>query len=122
MDVLLVEDEALVRELLQDDLAEAGLAVMPACSAEAGLAAVEQDGPPPAVLVTDVNLGPGMSGLDLAREAERRWPATAVLVMTGDARNLDRMPERFRQACLLKPFEPVRLVSAVRRLLRRAVP
>ena len=101
MDVLLVEDEPSVRELLVEDLADAGLHVVPCPSAEAGLAEVERHGPPPAVLVTDVNLGPGMDGMALAAEAQRRWPSVAVIVITGDERNLERMPDRLRQSCLL---------------------
>ncbi len=118
MDVLLVEDEALVREMLTEDLADAGLQVVPVPCAEEGLAVAEQDGPPP-VLVTDVNLGPGMNGVALASEVMRRWPGVAVLVMTGDERNLAAMPGALREQCFVKPFNPPKLVAAVRRAIRR---
>jgi DNA-binding response OmpR family regulator len=119
MDVLLVEDEAAVRELLQDDLSEAGLSVVPAANAEIGLAVAANDNRPPAVLVTDVDLGPGMDGVALAQEAQRRWPALVVVVMTGDERNLARLPDALRASCLVKPFSPRRLANAVNSLLGR---
>lgn len=118
MDVLLVEDEPLLREMLQEDLGDAGLAVVPAATAEDGLRAAAQRGPP-AVLVTDVNLGPGMDGLRLASEARRRWPGIVVFVMTGDERNLEAMPLCLRRTCLLKPFSPPWLVAHVRTVLAR---
>lgn len=119
MDVLLVDDEPLLCETLHDDLREAGLDVVPAPTAEAGLAAVAQDGPPPLVLVTDMDLGPGMDGLALAQEAQRRWPAVVVVVMTGNADHLARLPPPLCAACLLKPFPVPQLVAFVVRLLGR---
>jgi DNA-binding response OmpR family regulator len=119
MDVLLVEDEPAIRELLLDDLTEAGLVVVPATSAEEGLEAANLDGEPPAVLVTDVNLGPGMDGVALAAEAQRRWPQLVVFVMTGEERNLARLPDELRDRSLLKPFNPPRLVAAVSTLMGR---
>ena len=117
MDVLLVEDEAMVREMLHEDLAEAGLAVVQAATAEEGLDAVVE-GARPSVLITDVNLGGGMDGVALAEEAQRRWPGICVVVMTGDERNVDRLPEALRASCLVKPFNPPRLVDAVRDKMR----
>jgi DNA-binding response OmpR family regulator len=120
MDVLLVEDELSIREMLHDDLADAGLFVVPAPSAEEGLTAAANDNHPPRVLVTDVDLGPGMDGLALAQEAQRRWPTVAVVVITGDDRNLARMPDAMRASCLLKPFNPPRLVNRVNELMGRS--
>jgi DNA-binding response OmpR family regulator len=119
MDVLLVEDEPAIRELLQEDLADAGLCVVPAPSAEEGLEAVAKEQGPPRVLVTDVNLGPGMDGVALVEEAQRRWPSLAIVVMTGEERNLSRLPEDLRGGCLMKPFNPPRLVAAVTMLIGR---
>ena len=120
MDVLRVEDEDLVCEMLRDDLAEAGLTVVPAPSAEAGLACAEREAQPPAVLVTDVDLGHGMDGIALAEEAQRRWPDVSVIVMTGDVDNLARMPPGLKGSCLIKPFSPPRLVATVNGLMGRS--
>lgn len=119
MDVLLVEDEPAIREMLHEDLTDAGLRVVPAPSAEEGLEFAAQDADPPAVLVTDVNLGPGMDGLALAEEAQRRWPNLLVVVMTGEERNLSRLSDELRERCFVKPFNPPRLVAAVNTLMAR---
>ncbi len=118
MDVLLVEDEPLVRDMLAEDLEDAGFELVQAPSAEDGLAAAEQEGPP-RVLVTDVNLGAGMSGVALAAEVARRWPEVAVVVMTGDERNLQVLSPELRDSALLKPFNPPKLVAAVRAAVGR---
>ncbi len=113
MDVLLVEDEPLVRELVYDDLIDAGFQVIAAANAEEALPAVDHHGAPPAVLLADLNLGPGMSGPALANEARRRWPQMGVMFMTGEERNLACLGPEFRERCFLKPFSPTRLVAAV---------
>lgn len=119
MDVLLVEDDALVRESLNEDLSDAGLSVVGACCAEDGLRAAEADPAPPSVVVTDVELGPGMDGLTLAEEARRRWPDIAVVVMTGNRGKLRGRSARARERCLLKPLSPSLLIAEVNGLLGR---
>jgi CheY-like chemotaxis protein len=120
MYVLLVEDEALVREMLAEDLADAGLDVAEAPTAEVALAvaaAAAGAGQAPCVLATDVNLGGGMDGLALAAEVRRRWPRVGVVVMTGNPANLDGRRPDPREICLHKPFGPPRLTTAVQDLM-----
>ena len=118
MDVLLVEDETLVRETLAEDLAGAGLDVAEAPSAEAALARTATEaGQPPSVIVTDVDLGAGMDGLTFVAEARRRWPEVGVVVMTGNPANLNARRPDPREVCLRKPFAPRRLAAAVRALM-----
>jgi len=118
VDVLVVEDDDGVRELLHSDLSDAGLAVVSVATAEDGLLVVADEASHPAVLVTDVNLGAGMDGIEFSCEARRLWPAVTVVTMTGDERNLHRMPQEDRSLCFLKPFPTARLVRAVEMLLR----
>ncbi len=123
MDVLLVEDEPLIREMLAEDMSEAGLDVTEAPSAEAALGAVSAAGSaglPPRILVTDVNLGAGMDGLALVAEARRRWPGVGVVVMTGKPANLGGRPSDPGEVCLHKPFGPSRLTAAVHELMGRS--
>lgn len=121
MDVLVVEDEALVRECLSEQLLEEGLAVAEADSAEAALALAQADGIP-AVVVTDVNLGAGMNGLALAAEVHKRWPAAGVVVMTGNPLNLEEHPVAPHERCLLKPFQPGAMLRAIRELMEQPKP
>jgi CheY-like chemotaxis protein len=121
MDVLVVEDEALVREVVSEHLACDGLAVAEAPSAEDALTLTQADGAP-AVVVTDVNLGAGMSGLALAEEVHRRWPATGVVVMTGNPLNIQDRAFGPHERYLLKPFQPMAMLQAVRELMRQSKP
>jgi PAS domain S-box-containing protein len=80
--VLLVDDEALVRELTAQGLEAAGYAVLSVGSAAEALELLdtrEID-----ILVTDLSM-PGMDGLALIREAQRRRPALPAVLLTGFA-------------------------------------
>lgn len=108
---------------LAEDLADAGLDVAEAPSAEAALrvaSAAEAAGPAPWVLATDVDLGGGMDGLALAAEVRRRWPGVGLVVMTGRPSNLDGRGHGPREVRLLKPFAPRLLAAAVNGLLGRS--
>jgi CheY-like chemotaxis protein len=123
MDVLLVEDDVSVRETLAEDLADAGLDVSEAPNADAALSvarALAQMGRPPSVLVTDVNLGPGMDGLGLAAEVRRRWPEMGVVAITATPSKLSGRDPDAREVCLVKPFGPPRLAAAVNELMGRS--
>ena len=120
MDVLLVEDEPLVRELLSEALHDAGLDVAEAPDAETALlsAAPEADASgSPVVVVTDVDLGPGLDGVALAAEARRRWPHVGVVYITGRPSNLNGHALGARDRFLPKPFVPDTLVRTVRALM-----
>ena len=83
MDVLIVDDERLVREIVSDNLADDGFHVAKAGSTEDALCVIEALGLVK-VVVIDVNLGSGTSGLHLVEEIHRRSPSTGVVIMTGD--------------------------------------
>ncbi|MGI5467230.1 response regulator [Streptomyces sp. CA-132043] len=83
MRVMIAEDSALLREGLLRLLADEGYVVTAAVAdAEALLAAVAAD--PPQVVVVDVRMPPTHTdeGLRAALEIRRRWPNTAVLVLS----------------------------------------
>lgn len=79
--LLIVEDNADLRELLAEFLKIEGFAVMTAEDGEAALRIIRQQ--PPDLVITDIEM-PKMNGLSLIREL-RRWPETLsvpVLVLT----------------------------------------
>src|SRR5688572_13222061 len=78
--ILLVDDNAQVREMLSRFLGER----YEVLQAEDGQAAVEavRARPDLDVLVTDVSM-PAMDGLQLARTVRRRWPSLPVVIITG---------------------------------------
>src|SRR5438067_12735236 len=81
--VLLVEDDAPTSWRLQDALAKAGFQVTAAATLAEARACLTESGPK--VLLTDLQLPDG-HGVELIREARRRFPATEIMVisMLGD--------------------------------------
>jgi CheY-like chemotaxis protein len=118
MDLLVVDDEPLVRQSVVECLQDAGFEVSDAAHAEAALAVAAADGPP-AVLVTDVNLklGSGFCGIALAAVMRRRWPQLGVLYVTGHPECLTGRRLGARERCLAKPFSSAKLTRAVRDLM-----
>lgn len=80
--VLLVEDEPEVRTVAMRFLATLGCEVTPCASAEQALPLLTQDAAYQ-LLLSDIALGPGMRGTELAREAQARLPHLAILLMSG---------------------------------------
>ena len=118
MDVLVVEDEQLMRESTAAALRDAGFSVAEAASAEEALALAESAaGGPPPVLVADLHLGPGMDGLALGAEARRRWPGVGVVYATGHPDEFDGRLLGPRERYVVKPFASAALLGAVRRLM-----
>ena len=103
MYVLLVEDDDLIRIGLAEMMTEAGFEVVAAPDAESALELVEMV-PPPQVVVSDVNLGPGMDGFALAAAARRRWPTVPVLLISGLATNFAGRHCEAPRLFLSKPF------------------
>ena len=77
--ILVVEDEAKMRRLLELQLGEEGFVVHSAADAEAGLQLLIREKPD--IVVTDLRL-PGMSGLEFLQAVKRVNAALPVVVMT----------------------------------------
>lgn len=103
MCVLLIEDEELIRSLLTDVMTDAGFEVIGAADAKSALGLAEAV-LLPQIIISDVNLGPGMDGFALAAAARRRWPAVPLLMMSGRAANFAGRHRRADERFLLKPF------------------
>ncbi len=115
--LLIVDDDARLRELLRRYLAENGFRVTVAAGAgeaRGQLASFAFD-----LVVLDVMM-PGESGLDLTR-ALRRERRVPVLLLTAMAEPEDRITglESGADDYLAKPFEPRELVLRIRNILQR---
>ncbi len=89
--VLLVDDEASVRESTAEMLTELGYIVTEARSGEEAKALVDK-GLHPDLLITD-HLMPGMTGSELARAVREKMPGTKVLIISGYAENTAHGPD-----------------------------
>lgn len=106
---LVVEDDAFQREALTELLRREGLEVVECASgAVAGLVLVST-GTELRALVTDVELGEGMCGLELAQYAKIQFPNLNVVVVSG--RDPPYLPQDAR--FLMKPYRARELLDAV---------
>ena len=85
--VLVVDDEASVRMLLDCVLASHGHQVWTACSGREGLDLLERQSVD--LVLTDLEM-PGMSGWEVARRVKQRWPCIKVGIVSGWAAPLAR--------------------------------
>ncbi len=110
LSVLLVDDDAPIRDCLADLLADVGWRVTATASAEQALQVADASGVPD-VLITDVLLGRGMNGLALITATRRRWPLVrAVLISGADSPDPVLAPsDRY----LRKPFSGNALIRLV---------
>jgi CheY-like chemotaxis protein len=102
--VLLVEDEAVLRELAAENLQEAGYSVVEAGDGADGLEALRSDTSID-VLLSDIKM-PGMNGYQLAEAGRALRPDLKIILMTGYAAG--PMPPGLQNAVyrvLQKPFE-----------------
>jgi PAS domain S-box-containing protein len=125
--VLLVEDEATVRNFAAEALRELGYRVVEAADGPAGLTALRGllDQPaarPPALLVTDVGLPGGVNGRQLADAARALLPDLPVLLITGYAGDAINGAGALRPGMeiLRKPFELDELGRRMRAMMEGA--
>jgi two-component system phosphate regulon response regulator OmpR len=118
--ILVVDDDARLRELLRKFLSDRGFRVTTAAhagEAEAKLSSITYD-----LLVLDVMM-PGESGVELTRRL-RLSNGVPILLLTARAEAQDRIAGLSSGAddYLPKPFEPDELLLRIQAILRRAPP
>ena len=119
--VLMVEDDAGVRRVASAFLEALGCPVTACADAESALAELQR-GAGFELLFTDITLGPGLNGIELAERALALAPALAVLLTSGYSRYLEAdSPDHPRQWPLLqKPYRREQLGAAAAAALRGA--
>ena len=117
--ILLVEDEAAVRQVTRRILASEGYHVITAGDAVAARAMFEQHGDNIALMISDIMM-PGETGTALAAHARRCWPGLDVIFISGYANN--ELPDANRvqdsDDFVQKPFTGAQLLARVNARLR----
>ncbi len=117
--VMLVEDDAEVRKVVHTFLVTLGCTVEAAANGEQALASLRAAATPFDLLLSDIALGAGMRGTQLATKAQQLFPGLAILLMSGFSSELldaDRdMPASWE--LLPKPYTRADLARAIARLL-----
>ncbi len=120
-ELLIVDDDAPIRRMLERTLGAEGYGVMTAADGGAALAAVERSVPD--LLILDVSM-PGLDGLAVARRLRAKRLSLPILFLTAR----DSVPDRVdgfdagADDYLVKPFAVAELLVRVRALLRRGRP
>jgi two-component system OmpR family response regulator len=116
--LLLVDDEAALREPLAEYLSRQGFVVIQAASAAEARSLIRDDSPD--LVLLDIMM-PGEDGLSLCRHlVETRAIPTIFLTARGEATDRIVGLEIGADDYVVKPFEPRELVARIRSVLRRA--
>jgi two-component system chemotaxis response regulator CheY len=115
--VLTVDDSRTMRDMLHLALSEAGYRVLQAVDGLDGLEVLK--GEKPDVIVTDINM-PRMDGFGFIEgvrsDAANRAIPILVLTTESDVAKKTRAREAGATGWIVKPFNPIKLVDALRRV------
>ena len=119
--ILIVEDEAPIRDMVAFALRRADMQALHAADAHAAALAIAET--PPDLILLDWML-PGLSGLELARRlrADAATAAIPIIMLTARGEELDRVSglEAGVDDYVVKPFSARELVARIRAVLRRS--
>ncbi len=118
--LLLVEDEVLVSHDLKEGLVAAGFDVMDVAQAGKALSELEADPSRFNGLITDINLGSGPDGWEIARRGRELIPDLPVVYISGHG-SADWPSKGVPNSLTLsKPFATAQLITAISTLLVEA--
>lgn len=110
----------LIQVMPEDGLVEAGYEVMLESSGEAAMKRLESESNRFGAVLTDVRLGRGPDGWEVAHRARELAPSLPIIYMTGDSAR-DWAANGVPNSILLqKPFVISQLVTAVAQLITQA--
>lgn len=119
--ILIIDDDDLIRNLVQQFLEKSGYNVITAPSGTTGVALFEQE--PPALIVLDVAM-PGMSGFEVAQhiralEQRNNRPRTPIILLTAYARSFFKSASEDADidSYLTKPVPLDKLLAHIQKFL-----
>lgn len=117
--ILTVDDSRTMRDMLAMALADAGFNVVQAVDGEDGLAVLDANSADVDVIITDINM-PRLDGFGFIEgvRKDNRHRTTPILVLTteSDGSKKDRARQAGATGWIVKPFNPVKLIDAIRRV------
>ncbi len=116
--ILVIDDEPDVREIMVISLEDAGYNTLSAPDGETGLKLLASRGPQ--ILITDIKM-PGMSGLEVLKQARSIRPETQVIVTTGfaDIKKAIIALQHDASDFITKPVDDTTLHLALKRAMER---
>lgn len=116
--ILLVEDDAPVRRLISEWLRRSGYEVLEASSGADAIRASTENDRHVSLLLTDVDLVNGISGIELAKHLESISPDLRVVIMSGSPEHSAAF--QGTRHFVSKPFAPADLLSKIEEVLGSA--
>jgi PAS domain S-box-containing protein len=118
--VLAVDDEPMMTRALMRMLKPSGHVVTTAASGEEALDRLAEQ--PFDVVVSDMGMGSGMNGWELADVVRLRWPSVRFILATGWGAAIDPSEARAKgvESVLAKPYHPAELLQALDRTSKAA--
>jgi two-component system chemotaxis response regulator CheY len=117
--ILTVDDSRTMRDMLAMALGDAGFTVVQAVDGEDGLTMLSAYSAEIDVIITDINM-PKLDGFGFIEgvRSDQRHRSTPILVLTteSDGSKKDRARQAGATGWIVKPFNPEKLVDAIRRV------
>jgi len=120
--ILIVEDEQMLRELAREILQDAGYQTLEAASGREALAVWRQHDGKIDLLLTDMVMPEGVSGMELAERLITETPALKVVFMSGYTSEdvSSELLQRTRASFIQKPYGTAELTKVVRDCLDKS--
>lgn len=118
--LLVVEDEPLILLGIQDALEAGGYTVLAAGNGEEALELLTSRTDEISGLITDIRLGSGPDGWQVARHAREVKPNMAIVYATGDSAHEWASQGVPKSLLMQKPYAAAQAVSAISTLLTEA--
>jgi DNA-binding response OmpR family regulator len=115
--ILVVEDDSSVRSGIEDAFAQAGYAVMAASSGADAIDLLDEHWVELSAVVTDIRIGNGPDGWELAKRARELDRNIAIVYVTADSAHHWSARGVPKSVLIHKPFASAQLVTAVSGLL-----
>lgn len=118
--IMIVEDEAAIREFEAINLKRVGYTVVEAGSAEEALEIYDSDIEGFDIALLDISM-PGMDGFTLCKELRKRSETIGIIMLTARTQEMDKITGLMQGAddYITKPFSPTELLARVDSLYRR---
>jgi CheY-like chemotaxis protein len=120
--LLLADDEPLLIEVLEASLVEAGFDVLIASDGVRAIEHLEADADRFRGILTDVRLGNGPSGWDIARRARELVPTMPIVYISGDSAHEWSAKGVPDSIMLAKPFAIAQITTAIAQLINASPP
>ncbi len=116
--ILIVDDSASLRQVVNIALSSAGYEVIEACDGVDALSKL--DGRKVHLIISDVNM-PNMDGIELVRQVKNKadYKFTPIIMLTTESQAEKKAEGQAAgaRAWVVKPFQPAQMLAAVAKLM-----